>query len=299
MTGAARATGVHLGLLQAGYLLTLARVLSSAHATYAVVLTAWLAGSLLGLWLAVPARLAVVLGLCTYMIVQIGLWGVDFAALPVVYFVPAVVVSGVWSGRFFAVAVARDGRTGPIFAAETDGFLLGTVMATVVYVFVGRIGLVVAPLVTGAWLLLRRRGAAVAVVGLMVGGCDDPVAQVPAPDRQQFQAEVYPLLLRDCGFLACHGDPQRPLFVPGPGRTRLDPDTEVFAVPTAAELERSYDRARALLVEQGGAGPVLIHKTTQGAAHLGADPSGRNVYEDDAPELEVLRAWAATTEAGP
>ena len=151
--------GLHLGLLQAGYLLALARALSSAHTTYALVLAAWLAGATIGLWWMVRPRVALVLGLVAYLAVQGALGSVDFLALSPWCFAPAVAASGLWSGRFFTAVLAGQARPGRIFAAETDGFLLGSIAAVIAYAWLGRHALWAMPLGTCA-LLLRGREAA-------------------------------------------------------------------------------------------------------------------------------------------
>lgn len=128
---------------------------------------------------------------------------------------------------------------------------------------------------------------------LALAGCEDPEPQVPAPAFGEFHREVYPVLLRDCAFSGCHGDPRRPLFVPGPGRTRLDPTTAVLDPATDAELARAYDRARGLLLLEGDEPPPLLHKPTAEAAHRGRDAHGNNVYEDPyAPGRITLERWA-------
>ena len=286
--------GLHLGLLQAGYLLALARALSSAHTTYALVLAAWLAGATAGLWWTVRPRVALAIGLVAYLGVQVALDCVDFVAVSPWCFAPAVAASGLWSGRFFAGAVAGQARSGRVFAAETDGFLLGSIAAVLAYAWLGRHALWAMPLGTCALLLLRGRGvASLLLIGAL--GCEDPRAQVPAPDRALFRETVYPVLLRDCSFSGCHGDPRRPLYTPGPGRVRLDPDTDIFDPATAAEVDLSYDRARALLLREGDEPPPLLHKPGAGAAHRGRDRAGDNLYEDpSAPGLVVLTAWAAS-----
>jgi hypothetical protein len=128
---------------------------------------------------------------------------------------------------------------------------------------------------------------------LALPGCDDVERVVPAPARGRFEAEVYPVLLRDCAFSGCHGDPRRPLFVPGPGRTRLDPALSPLDPPTRPELDLAYDRSRALLLAEGDEPAPLVHKPGAGAAHRGRDVHGDNVYEDPAaPGLEILTRWA-------
>src|SRR5215210_4689512 len=82
-------------------------------------------------------------------------------------------------------------------------------------------------------------------------GCDVPAPVVPAPDYDEFVERVYPLLLRDCGFNACHGDQDRFYQIFGPGRRRLSPDSELFDDATSEEIEASYERARAMLSNDG------------------------------------------------
>lgn len=134
---------------------------------------------------------------------------------------------------------------------------------------------------------------AAVIAALVSGACDDVRGTVPAPDVKEFRERVYPVLLRDCAFAGCHGDARRPLFVPGPGRVRLDAMTDVYDAATAAELGRAYDRSRALLLREGDEPAPLVHKPGPDAAHQGRDAEGRNVYEDpEAPGLLVLQAWA-------
>jgi len=289
--------GVHLGLLQAGYLLTLSRALSSAHTTYALVLAAWLVGATAGLWWPLRPRLTLAIGLVVYLGVQVTLASVDFLAASPWWFAPAVAASGLWSGRFFAAAIGGTDRPGRLFAAETDGFLLGSIAAVLAYAWLGRHALWALPIVSGALLLRGRAAAWLLLLGVLGPGCDDPRPGLPAPDLALFRETVYPVLLRDCGFAGCHGDPRRPLYTPGPGRVRLDPATDVFDRPTTAELELSYDRARALLLREGDEPPPLLHKPGPGAAHRGRDGAGDNVYDDPAaPGLRALTAWASGVE---
>lgn len=124
-------------------------------------------------------------------------------------------------------------------------------------------------------------------------GCDDVVRTVPAPSRETFRETVYPVLLRDCAFSGCHGDPRRPLFVAGPGRVRLAAEMDLYEPPTAEEVDRAYDRARALLLAEGDEPPPLVHKPGPTAAHAGRDAAGDNLYMDaEEPALLALRAWA-------
>lgn len=124
--------------------------------------------------------------------------------------------------------------------------------------------------------------------------------EIPVPDRAMFEAEVYPVLLRDCGFNACHGDPARFLLVFGPGRMRVDPSLEMEMQPSPLEIEISYERARSMLVTTGSASAsLLLTKPLQqqagGVSHLGVDDFGRNVYQSTlAPGYATLVRWVQT-----
>ena len=134
----------------------------------------------------------------------------------------------------------------------------------------------------------------------LVAGCSAPVsdAEPPAPDRCAFERDVYPVLARDCGFPACHGDPDRFFQVFAPGRTRLDPAHGPFTPATVEEIDRTFDRARAMLaMSSEPAQSLLLRKPLEessgGAAHMGVDAYGRNVYASpDAPGYQAIAAWA-------
>lgn len=136
-------------------------------------------------------------------------------------------------------------------------------------------------------------------LSLALPGCDAEAPVVPAPSRAAFAREVYPILLRDCGFAGCHGDPARAFHVFGPGRLRLDPDADLLGPPTADELTASYERARAMLLRPAGEDEaLLVRKPGPGGGHRGIDANERNVYaEREDPALAVLAAWAG--EASP
>ena len=133
---------------------------------------------------------------------------------------------------------------------------------------------------------------------LATTGCDAPHPVVPAPDYDEFVRRVYPLLLRDCGFNACHGDPDRFYRVYGPGRLRLSPDAEPFDDATPEEIESSYERARAMLLADGDVrDSPLLRKPVEGGGHAGLDGEGRNVYDGrNDPDFLVLARWAEGAE---
>lgn len=144
---------------------------------------------------------------------------------------------------------------------------------------------------------------AVAVAMLLAGCTASPTQDlsIPTADPTVFKDRVYPILLRDCGFTTCHGDPKRFFAVFGPGRVRLEPDkTDIYDPVTPYELAISYTRARSMLF--GPDGPdssLLVRKpiplSEGGAGHKGDDVWGSPIFLSTADARYVtLYNWATT-----
>lgn len=157
--------------------------------------------------------------------------------------------------------------------------------------------------------MTRFRLAFVALTsaGVALSSCTYEQADlsVPRPDEQLFEQEVYPILLRDCAFYACHGNTDRFLRVFGPGRTRISSKLENFDPATADEIHHSYERARSMLQGvEDVADSLLLRKPLDSAAggagkgHEGTDLWGHNVYrsKDDVAYVK-LAAWARSRQA--
>jgi hypothetical protein len=139
------------------------------------------------------------------------------------------------------------------------------------------------------------------VFGLaLLSACSvDPTPLLVAnPDANRFATEAYPILLRDCGFPACHGARDRFFRVFGPGRTRLStsPDLDPGDPATSEEIAQSYDRARSMIDAKAPERSLLLRKPLAsgagGAGHKGSDSWGRNVYASAVdPNFQTLRAW--------
>jgi hypothetical protein len=132
--------------------------------------------------------------------------------------------------------------------------------------------------------------------------CADPATQLqlPTPDPTMFEKQVYPLLLRDCGFPACHGDHRRFFRVFGPGRSRFPriPETGLFDPATPEEIELTYYRARSMLANEEGVENSLLLRKSLHADHGGVDEWGRNVYSNETdPGYMILSSWARTLPA--
>ena len=139
-----------------------------------------------------------------------------------------------------------------------------------------------------------------ALVVALLAACTEPTGEleVPKPDPVVFRDAVYPILLRDCGFPGCHGTSERFFAVYGPGRTRLDPQTDIFAPATATELALTYERASSMLVgPDGPRGSLLVRKpippSQGGAGHRGDDLWGTAVFRSkDDQRYATLYNWA-------
>ncbi|MEM6996482.1 MAG: hypothetical protein AAF721_38615 [Myxococcota bacterium] len=127
-----------------------------------------------------------------------------------------------------------------------------------------------------------------------LGACEAPDdAVVPAPDYDAFERDIFPLLLRDCGFSACHGREERPFRLYGPYRLRLDSQTAADDPVTAEELWLSYQRTRSMLVAADLEDAPLLRKPLPGGGHDGIEEAGGAVYESDRdPSFVLLRRWA-------
>jgi hypothetical protein len=128
-------------------------------------------------------------------------------------------------------------------------------------------------------------------------------------DREVFETDVYPILVRDCGYPACHGDRDRFFRIFSPGRTRLSPTTPLYDPPTLEEVDASFDRARSMLAAVSDPRQSLLLRkpleaSAGGGAHAGLDELGRNVYAGEAdPSWRTIARWAGAAleepDAGP
>lgn len=147
----------------------------------------------------------------------------------------------------------------------------------------------------------RSAAAGLVIAFLVLAGCGEDVDELTlgAPDRVAFETQVYPILLRDCGFHACHGSHERFFQVFGPGHGRLRPETEPAADLTPEENEHNFQRARSMLDPADPTSSLLLRKPLAagagGAGHQGVDRLGRDVYQDRIdPSYLVLQRWALT-----
>lgn len=144
-------------------------------------------------------------------------------------------------------------------------------------------------------LLVFSLMAATLAAGCL-GVADGDTSGLAPLDRQVFDAEVWPILVRDCGFSECHGHPARFFRVFGPGHERLDPTTRLAAPVTEAELQLSYARALSVVDRDAPETSLLLRKPLEvaagGSGHEGIDSFGRDVYRRvEDPNFQVLVQW--------
>lgn len=139
-------------------------------------------------------------------------------------------------------------------------------------------------------------GLALWFAGLSACEPEPSTLRIASPNLDQFGAVAYPILLRDCGFPACHGATDRFFSLYGPGRTRLAAEADPSDPATPEEIQHSYDRARSMIDVHAPARSLLLRKPLASAAggsgHKGDDSLGRNVYQTATdPNFQALRAW--------
>ena len=147
-----------------------------------------------------------------------------------------------------------------------------------------------------------RNGALLAIAlacGAACSGEDTGQHGFARREFMPFQREVYPVLLRDCGFPDCHGAPERFFRVWGPGRSRLPRETmipEALDLPTGDEVAGTYSLAQSMIDAEDPVQSLLLRTplavVAGGAGHLGVDKYGRNVYRTaQDPGYLVIARW--------
>lgn len=151
-------TGLHFALLQLCYLLLLQFQISATYLTYALIVTAWMAGAIAGLALkSLSAGRALVIGALAYYgaLAAVNLAPLAWFTLPAAG--AAVFLSGLWAGRFFVVMLPYMKRVDSLFFHENNGFLVGLVATLIAFTQLGRPFLLWAPLISAAALLTHAR----------------------------------------------------------------------------------------------------------------------------------------------
>jgi hypothetical protein len=145
--------GLLLGLLQTGLFFQLAFTLSSSIATFLLVTLCWLLGSAIGvLYMGksrVPTTAFLVLALAAYAVCVLMLQAAPFNTRWWLVYGGLIVLSGFYPGVFFArMATVYTARS--LFLRENNGFIVGLVLGSLLFMLLGRAALWVAPAVIAA-----------------------------------------------------------------------------------------------------------------------------------------------------
>jgi hypothetical protein len=152
--------GLLLGLLQTGLYFQLSFTLSSSFATFLLITVCWLLGSVVGIALAPRVRLGLngflALALLTYFACALVLAAAPFnTALWVVYAV-LIMGTGLYPGVLF-VRLGEYYSAGELFFKENNGFIVGLVSGTILFMVVGRGVLWLLPLLIAVLLVVCTR----------------------------------------------------------------------------------------------------------------------------------------------
>ena len=153
--------GLLLGLLQTGLYFQLSFMLSSSIRTFLLVTVCWLVGSVIGIGLAKRVRVGlsafILLALAAYFACVLLLGAAPFQAQLWPAYAALIMLTGLYPGVFFvrmgALYKARD-----LFFRENNGFIVGLVVGTLLYLLVGRAALWILPVVLAVVLMLGSPG---------------------------------------------------------------------------------------------------------------------------------------------
>ena len=136
--------GSLLGLLQTGLFFQLTFTLSSSFRTFLMITVCWLLGSCAGIWLAQRVRLHLngftLLALFTYFAcsVLLGLAPFNTQLWPV--YSVFIMLIGLYPGVFF-VRLGEFYTARQLFLRENNGFIIGLVTGTLLFLAIGRTAL--------------------------------------------------------------------------------------------------------------------------------------------------------------
>jgi hypothetical protein len=151
--------GLLFGVIQTAYFFQLNFALASTFTTFLMVTLAWLLGSVLGLRISGLAVLTLSSGpwicLIPYVVTQIALNALPFRTELWPVYGLLVLVSGIFSGLFFARLGALVQPVRWLFFWENNGYLLGIMACTLAFLLWGRLVLWLLPttLCLLSWLL--------------------------------------------------------------------------------------------------------------------------------------------------
>ena len=145
--------GLLLGLLQTGLYFQLSFTLSSSIRTFLMVTVCWLLGSVVGIQLARQRRVAlngfILVALAAYFTCFLLLAAAPFNTRLWPVYAFFVMLTGLYPGVFF-VRMSAVYRARALFFRENNGFIIGLVLGSLLFILLGRIVLWIAPIVIAA-----------------------------------------------------------------------------------------------------------------------------------------------------
>jgi hypothetical protein len=168
--------GILLGLLQTGLFFQLTFTLSSSFRTFLMITVCWLLGSAVGIWVAKRVRLHLngfaLLTLCTYFAcaVLLGLAPFNTQLWPV--YGVFIMLMGLYPGVFF-VRLGEFYTARQLFLRENNGFIIGLVTGTLMFLVIGRAALWGMPVVVAALVMVCTT---LLFAGVRVNLPDDKIA---------------------------------------------------------------------------------------------------------------------------
>jgi hypothetical protein len=140
--------GLLLGLLQTGLFFQLTLSMSSGFMTYLLITLCWLAGSAIGVkYIAqrqVSSRFLLILMTIVYLTIAWIVTRQPFNTQLVPLYGSLIVLGGFYPGVFFA-RLSKVYTARMLFFWENNGFILGVVLATLLFMILGRTSLIVLP----------------------------------------------------------------------------------------------------------------------------------------------------------
>jgi hypothetical protein len=148
--------GLLLGFLQTGLFFQLSFTLSSSFRTFLMVVVCWLLGSVIGIRIAkrVPLQLngLIVLAIVAYFGCVLLLGTAPFNTQLWTVYAVLIGVMGLYPGVFFA-RLGEYYSARELFFKENNGFLLGLVTGTILFLALGRAVLWVIPILLAALVI--------------------------------------------------------------------------------------------------------------------------------------------------
>ncbi len=152
--------GIFLGLLQTGLFFQLTFTLSSSFRTFLMITVCWLFGSVVGIQLAkqvkLPLNSFVVVGLFAYFLCALLLSMIPFNTRLWFVYAFLIILTGLYPGVFF-VRLSQYYSARQLFFRENNGFIIGIVGGTLLFLLIGRIALWGMPLLIAGIVMICTR----------------------------------------------------------------------------------------------------------------------------------------------